>query len=46
MRVSESFLVNFLMVLLLIPIGIWYLLKWTIKGIALLVLTMKNSIKQ
>ncbi len=46
MQVSKSFLVNFLMVLLFIPIGVWYLLKWTIKGIILLVLTIQNSVKQ
>nr|DAT22771.1 MAG TPA: hypothetical protein [Caudoviricetes sp.] len=45
-QVSKSFLVNFLMALLFIPIGVWYLLKWTIKGIILLVLTIQNSVKQ
>jgi len=46
MRVSNNFIANLLLILLLIPIGIWYLLKWIIKGIVLIIFTFRNLVKQ
>lgn len=42
MRVPQSFLEGLIMFLLLIPIALFYILKWLIKGIVVLIATMKN----
>lgn len=43
MKVPQSFLEGFIMFVLLIPIGIFYLIKWVIKGIVILVITFKQK---
>lgn len=42
MRVPQSFLEGFIMFLLLIPIAIFLVIKWIIKGIVVLIATIKN----
>lgn len=42
MRVPRSFLEGFIMFLLLIPIAVYYIVKWIIKGIVILIVTIKN----
>ena len=42
MRVPRSFLEGFIMFLFMIPIAIYYIVKWIIKGIAILIITIKN----
>ena len=43
MRTPRSTLEGLILVLLLIPIGIYYLLKLIIQGIVILVVSLKNS---
>jgi hypothetical protein len=43
MRVPRSFLEGFIMFLLLIPIAIYYLIKWIVKGIAVLIIAIKQE---
>lgn len=42
MRVPQSFLEGFIMFLFLIPIAVYYIVKWIIKGIVILIVTIKN----
>lgn len=42
-RVPRSFLDGFVMILLLIPIAIFLAIKWIIKGIIILIVTIKNN---
>lgn len=42
MRTPRSTLEGLILVLLLIPIGIYYLIKWIVQGIVLLVVSIKN----
>lgn len=42
MRVPRSFLEGFIMFLFLIPIAVYYIVKWIIKGIVILIVTFKN----
>lgn len=42
MRVPRSFLEGFIMFLFLIPIAVYYIVKWIIKGIVILIVTIKN----
>lgn len=45
MRVPQSFVEGFIFVLLMIPIGVFYLIKWIIKAIAVLVIAIKEPTK-
>lgn len=45
MRVPQSFVEGFIFVLLMIPIGVFYLIKWIIKGITVLVIAIKEPTK-
>lgn len=42
MRVPRSFLEGLIMFFLLIPIAVYYLLNWLIRGIILLIAALKN----
>lgn len=42
MKVPQSFLEGFIMFLLLIPIAVFLVIKWIVKGIVTLIVTMKN----
>lgn len=42
MKVPQSFLEGFIMFLLLIPIAAFLAIKWIVKGIVTLIVTMKN----
>lgn len=42
MRVPQSFLEGLIMFLLLIPIAVYYLLVWIIKGLITLVVMLKE----
>lgn len=42
MRVPRSFLEGFIMFLFMIPIAVYYIVKWIIKGIVILIVTIKN----
>lgn len=45
MRVPQNFVEGFIFVLLMIPIGVFHLIKWIIKGIAVLVIAIKEPPK-
>ena len=45
MRVPQSFVEGFIFALLMIPIGVFYLMKWIIKAIAALVIAIKEPTK-
>ena len=45
MRVPQSFVEGFIFFLLMIPIGAFYLIKWIVKGIAVLVIAIKETTK-
>lgn len=42
MRVPKSFLEGFIFTLLMIPVGIYFILKWIIKGIAIVVVSISK----
>lgn len=42
MGVPRSFLEGFIMFLFMIPIAVYYIVKWIIKGIAILIIAIKN----
>ncbi len=42
MRTPRSTLEGLILVLLLIPIGVYYLIKWIVQGIVILVVSIKN----
>lgn len=42
MRVPQSFLEGFIMFLFMIPIAVYYIVKWIIKGIVILVVAIRN----
>lgn len=43
MRRNQDILTWLIMLLLAIPIGIYYLIKWIIKGIVTIVVTLKQD---
>ncbi len=45
MRVPQSFVEGFIFVLLMIPVGIFCLIKWIIKGIAIIMIALKEPSK-
>ena len=42
MRVPQSFLEGFIFTLLMIPVGIYFILKWIIKGIIVVVVSISK----
>lgn len=43
MKVPQSFLEGFIMVLFMIPVTIFLIIKWLVKGIIVLIMTIKNN---